>query len=444
MFNDIFNSALSSRERNVRYYKEKTRIENEVKRKDDNERLLKNVVGYMNVDYKTDNCSLELLNLINKYNFQILSYEKNFDVREYDDDEPVEVYRCKKNNWTFDICHYSDFNIREGIFNITALKNVVTGKEVDFYCDLGCRATDELKLNVFLKLMNFNGEKQYIENEYKVFFDVPGLLCKMGVVCNIINENYTIKNAGFICEIDYSSSSLVREDDRKHRFYLKFEQNYTKDSELVIFENSNIDEMNMFVEFNIETKNRLKYRNHQDLNELVKCMDAFYEQINGRMGYEENGIYYSNNDIVEYLNSIINDKRIYDKTNHYLIRLDGYKGKYNCRANKYTGQEIFVSKNLVINDAGYWAEGEEINNSHITVEYNRNDDKDCCILTILNYIYKDADSYFEDIIDNDDYYLELNPIFLVGEVKIKGTYTYIMRCLDDYIKGMMKIYEIIE
>lgn len=450
MFDKIFKQAVISRKNNVAAYEERLRLEKEKKEREEAEKALKNVVRYMNVDYRDNNCSSELLHLIDKYEFEVLSYEQNLNSDDienplYYGEEPLEIYRCKKNNWTFEIKNYPDCDINEGIFSICNLKNISTGEKVDFYCDLGCRNTSDNKLNSFLNLTNFNSEKQYIKERYAKFFEIPSLLISKGVECKVIEEDYTLEGCGFLCEVNYSLSPLLNKGDKAKVFFLKFTINFIGNAELFVLKNKN--------DFRIETlctyshtdaKYKFQYNSGADIDELIRCMNCFYEQINKRIGYLEGDRYYSNLDIVKYFDSIMKDEKLHSKTNHYLVKFENCYGRYKNTANKYKGQEIYISKNLVINDAGIWAEGDEINNSHITIEYNTNKDDKNCILNIKNYIYKDMDSVTETSMHNGVFYVDLKPEFMIDEIEIKGSYLYIMEYLDKYIKTIFKIYEIIE
>lgn len=445
MFDKIFHKATISRENNAALYQEMLRLEKERKAKEESENSLKNTVRYMNVDYRSDNCSDELLELIDQYEFEILSYEKNLN-DELDSDTWLEIYRCRKNNWTFEIKNYPDYDIEEGIYSIGNLKNILIGRDVNFYCDLGCRNTCQSELDAFIRLLDCNSEKQYVEETYKEFYDIPLLLVRNGMDCTVIEEDFTIGKGGFTCKIDFSSSPLKKEKDKVTVLYLKFRHYIDKDSQLFVCR----EDERKFVSFHrysdddSDLKYYFNYTDRNDIDELVKCINCFYEHSNRRVGYLEEGKYYSNHDVIKYFKSVMDNNEIFEKRNHHLIRMEDIYGSSNCCVNKYKGVEIYVGKNLIINDAGGWAEGDEINSSHITVEYNTNKDNKSCVLSIKNYIYKNTDSIYDTIFEDHIYDIRLNPTFMVDELEIKGSFSYIMKCLDEYVTNMMKIYEILK
>lgn len=443
MFNKIMNEARESRNRNIIEYKKIIEEEKKVKANIEAEKALKNAARYTNVDYRKDCYSKELLALIDKYEFEILSYEKNFNISEDDIfnlDQILEIYRCKFNNWHFEIKNYSDYDIEEGIFVVTNIKNVKTNEEIIFNCDLGCRNSNQQKLNNFLSFLKYDTEKEYVQSVYGEYLQIPFALIKEGLTCNIIEESLSLQNPVFIYEIDYSKQA-EKCKCRYYKIFINVKLNVDNNPKLYITDNYK-EQHYAFLNYGEDLVYTFPFENQKDLMELMKCLDAYYEHINGNIGFLQNGKRYKNRDAYNYFDKIIKDDSISNKRNSNFVRIEDYNGHNKQLVNKYNGLELFVSKSLVLGDAGYWSEGEEINNSKITICYDTNIDKDNCILNIKNYIYKNSDDYMKELFVDNDYCIVIDDLFKVDEIEFKGSYLDVINTVDKYINELFDIYNI--
>ena len=427
-FDIIFKKAQEVKIENDKVDQERKKIQkiNEAKEK------IKVAGGYTTNDYRKSNCSTELLNLIDKYNFKIKSYIKNADYGEFYH-ELLETYYCEFNNWSFTINNYSDVDIAEGIFQVSNIKNKITGEKVDFYCDLGCRNTSYIQLEKFIKFLSFKSNSEFVEDYYGEYMKLPKLLIKNGVDCEIVKEEYSLNSIGTILKID-------------EKVYLGFGRDYEDQVFIKLSDKIKRHTVRDELVYNFE------YKSEQDIEELIKCIKCFKEHVEGKVGFLESGKYFGNKAIERYIDKFIDSVKKsedgYEKWNHYLFKLrpihddDFMLESFGKKINKYNGIEIYKKYELIFNDYSQWAIGDKTNKSIITIEYNTKEDKENCILDINNSINTSADDTnlyaydeYEDYEDGDDDYNVIN-------VVEKGSFSYIMSKLNDYIESMCKIYEV--
>jgi hypothetical protein len=387
------------------------------------------------INYETDCYSEELLGLIKQYKFEIESYEKFTDI-DYDDYCPtLEIYYCNFNNWNFEIKNFSDVDIEEGIFAIGKVKHVVTGEELEFYCDLGCRNTGKEKLNHFLDFITYNSLQDYVNEKYEKYVLLPKLLKEQGY--NIEEVNYSFK-------LNEPQGYLKLAD----KLFVKVYRAWMDDFKLVVTNdykwdvNSANDSVN-----NVWNKKAyfFNYNSINDIEELCKCIDAFKDDMKGKIGYQERDLYYGNDDIIRLFNEFetSNNK---EERNTYLIQIKhknywdrrGYDEDNSVITNKYKGLEIYTETELTFNDASQWSKGNLINKSIITFKYDKREDSNKCKLIIDNYIYETEDDILDFDYDEEEY--KYKPA--KNKVEISGTFTELYEILEEYIRNMFKIHDI--
>lgn len=431
-FKSIFKIAKKVKIENAEIDEERKKL----KKIEEAKKKIKIVSEYKSNDYRKNNCSEELLGIIDKYNFNIKSYVRgNCD----DYDELLETYYCEFNNWIFQVKNYSDVDIEEGVFAVSDLRNIVTGENVAFYCDLGCRNTSELRLEKFIKCLSFKSEAEFAESYYKDYIKLPELLVNNGLNCDIVEKNYTLQSIDAILKI-YDG------------VYLGFRSDYT-DKIKIVLSNSQIYLKGRTVGKYL--KYYFDYHGDEDIEELVKCIKAFKEHVDGRFGYFECGEYFQNKNIEKYMNNFISSVKCnddgYNKWNHYLIKVFDKSGS-NVNINKYNGLEIFKKYELTFNDFSQWSVGNKTNKSIITIKYDTKKDREYCELNIKNYVYTFEDQSSDLYIHNDNEYDEedvwmfsevlLNEKYMVANVVKKGSFIYVLGVLKEYIESMCEIHEI--
>lgn len=387
------------------------------------------------VNYETNCYSEELLSLIKKYNFKIESYEKFTDI-DYDDYCPtLEIYYCNFNNWNFEIKNFSDVDIEEGIFAIGKVKHVINGEELEFYCDLGCRNTGEDKLNHFLDFITYNSLQEYVNEKYEKYIMLPKLLKEQG---------YNVEEIDYSFKLNEPQGYLKLAD----KLFVKVYRAWMDDFKLVVTNdykwdvNSANDSIN-----NIWNKKAyfFDYNSMDDINELCKCIDAFKDDQAGRIGYIEDNLYYNNNNIIRFFDGLKTEKNR-ESFNTYLVQVEnknywdrrGYDEENSVITNKYKGLEMYVKTELIFNDARSWSEGNLINKSIFTFEYDKRKNADKIKLTIDNYISESEDDILE--FDNDSEEYKYKPSG--SKVEIYGNFTELYLVLEEYVHNMFKIHEI--
>lgn len=451
MFEHIFLKAKEVKCNNEEQFRISKVRTDEKKASEEAIRNLKVVSGYVNVDYKVDNCSNELLSLISRYGFEIKSYEKNLEEKESYYDELLETYFCEYKNWQFSIKNYSDVDIPEGIFAIGDIKHSKTREKVDYYCDLGCRNTSNDRLDKLLRFFEYDSEKEFCNEEYKEYINLPKYLKGKGLNIEVKYDNFTLKSPGLaiLVKFDEVYGSLKNNKD----VIIRVTNSLNCDVNIAI---STHDELkNDFTMYSSDLRYgefgyNFKYNSKDDIDELIKCTKAYHDHINGKIGFYENEKFYTNRVVEKFFKNLKNNKEAYEKWNYYLVKVKELesnlriKRKYGKRmVNKYEGIEIASDFELTFNDASQWSEGDKINNSFISVTYNKNIDKDNCILYIENYVYKDSDEYLVFEYHDEygyEYNRDINQEFLVGAVEYRGSFTDVMTRLKQYVYSMCDIH----
>lgn len=400
-----------------------------------------------NIDYEIDCYSKELLQLIKKFNFEIQSYEKFFDFDVYDYAPTLETYYCKKNNWQFVINNVSDCDIPEGIFSLTNIKNINSEEKSDVYCDLGCRNTGKERLNTILELFEYNSMKEYISSKYSIYFELPSLLRTHG---------YTVKAVDFSFDLNEANGYLKLDNSN---VFVKVYRAWYDDLKLVVTNNNQWNVNYSNDNFSRDVGYYFNYTSSSDIQELIKCIEAFKSHIRGEIGYPMLGTYYSNSDVYQLFDSLRDTNDYYKECwNHYHITVDhtrfndsrGYDTN-SLIVNKYTGLEIYTRTTLKFNDAAQWSIGDNVNASYITFIYDKRISNKCKLI-IDNIIYK---SHHPDIYelecdyeceDGDIYEFETTVIPTKHENAIRlefdGDFMELHNILLNYVHTMCEIHNI--
>lgn len=455
MFEDILSKARISKDSNNVKYKQKKKEADELQAQKEAEKTLKVVAGYTNTDYRKENCSSELLGLIDRYGFEIKSYELNMEEQESYYDTLLETYHCKYKDWLFDVNNYSDVDIAEGIFSVTNLKNLKTGEKVEYYCDLGCRNTGEGDLKKLLRFLDCRTEKEFAKKEYAACMELPSILRQAGIDVDVKVEKFTLDHPCLAISINYENKDNQGKYIRYKKVLIRMLSHLGDELQIFITKDKgwemNSDRYLSPISYG-ERFYSFKYNSSDDVDELIKCIDAYYDHINGNIGFFEDDKFYSNGDVDKFFEGLRNDKKAYDKWNYYAIRVNGvtpsyrkYESNRHNILDKYKGIELNTETEIVFNDAGQWSEGDEINKSIIKVVYDKNIDSNNCILNIENYIYTDDDEYLQEVYDDEsayEYSMKMNPQFMVGQVEFRGSFSEVMAKIKEYVYNMCKIYEI--
>lgn len=433
-FDIIFNHAKKK-------FSENEKIIASLKEKEEYEKMIKKEVeknkrrGTTSSDNpEIDNCSDELLSLIKQFNFNIESYEKiEFDENQNSWDRELEIYYCSYGDWQFKITHIEDVDITEGIFVVNEILNKETTEKVDFYCDFGCRNTSECRRNEFILFLQYNSLDLYISDKYSHYLELPNLLSQKGYVVEKNDFKFYLNNPKGYLKID-------------DNLYVKIYSAWWDDLKTVIT-NDNKWDINSSND-NFSKAYYFEYNSTLDFDELCKCIEAFKEEQQGRIGYydEEEKVYYSNKDIMNFYNSL-RDKDDYYKHcwNNYLIEIKhedhwdkkGYEEENSRIINKYKGLEIYLKTKLTFNGDDRMNPEFNKNSSYITFEYDKRK-SDKCRLLIQYYSFKeDLEDY-----DYEKQETKISNEKLISSFEHYGSFKDLMYLLESYVNEMIKIHQI--
>lgn len=438
----VFENAKKAYEENLLTHSEK---EKKVKQEKEEKNFLvakKRETKESNVNYEKDCYSKELLELIKKFKFEIQSYEKFFDFDEDDYAPTLEKYWCKKNNWQFEIENIRDYDIEEGIFSLSEIKNIASEEKLDFYCDLGCRNTGDERLNTVLELFEFEFIDEYISSKYSLYFELPGLLRANGYPVEEIDFSFKLNEPNGYLKLDKN-------------VFLKVYRAWHDDLKLVVTNDKRWDVNSSNDSSSSDIGYYFDYTSSDDIPELIKCIEAFKSHIRGEIGFPMFGMYFKSSDVYNIFDSL-RDKENYFKEcwNHYHITVEHLKfwdergyAKNPLVVNKYIGLEIYTRTILKFNDAAQWSIGDNVNVSSITFIYDKRI-SDKCKLIIDNMICKSNDEAIYEFEYNyeDDNEAKNNVIPEKHEKAVRlefdGNFMELYETLTSYIHTMCKIHNI--
>lgn len=360
-------------------------------------------MGLVDDNYETNHRSEELLELIKKYDFIIHGYKLETDIDEDDYEALLETYFCEKNDWTFTISNYEDLDIDEGIFAIRQIKNIETGEEIDFYCDLGCRNTPKEQLDIFLNFLSYNSLEAYSKTVYPYIYSLPYLLESQGYKVELIDFSIGLENCyGFmLINNEISISFELKKDGLICSLGLM--KNKTKYKKYAAY--------------------KLDYNNDLDFGKLCDMLDAFSKHIHGECGFLENGKYYTQNDFSDFLRSFKDKENPYKESwNHYHIKID--EEVYDNLISKYTGQEILTHATISFNDAAQWSIGKTACLCKLDLSYHSKKDPSNCYLYMFFY---EKEDYNEVLLDT---------------LSFKGSFSEMCEVVRSYVTKMADIFDL--
>lgn len=385
---------------------------------------------------ETDNCSEELYEYIQEFGFTIDSYEKyelTFDRYGYPVDETLEMYYCSFGAWEFKIRNVADVDIEEGIFSLSEIIHKETGEKVNFYCDLGCRNTSEARRDEVLDFLTYPSLETYIQDAYGKYLRLPELLRKKGLNVEEIDFSFGLNSPKGYLTIEKN-------------LYVKVYRAWFDDLKVVVTNDSTWDVNSSNDHWGRKKAYYFDYRSVDDIDELIRCIKAFKEEQEGKIGYYENGQYYRNQDVVDFYDSLRSKEDYYkDAWNHYEIQIEhnnkwdqrGYEEEESTVLNKYKGLELFVTTELTFNDAAQWSKGDLINKSFITFEYDKRK-SDQCRLFIQNYVYEDELTYYDE--EKESHVIDETKC--VATFEQFGSFLELMEILKSYVYTMIDIHEV--
>lgn len=433
---NIFEIAIKTHKENKEMNEKKQKEQAERALREKQQEIKKRTTDVQKHNPEESNFSDELYDYIQEFGFVIESYEKheeNIGKDSYFEDNPIEVYYCSYGAWQFTVKHYEDIDIPEGIFSLTDIVHKETLEPVSFYCDLGCRNTQEERRDILLDFLTYPTLEMYIQDGYGKYFRLPDLLRKKGF--NVIENDFSFDL--------YETKGYLTVDEN---VYVKVFRGWYEDLKLVVTNDPYWNSNSSNDDWGGDKAYYFDFYSVDCIDELVKCIAAFKDDQDGKIGYFENGHYYSNMDVHAFYQSLRKKEEYYsDAWNHYHIRLDhinewderGYGEERSTVLNKYKGLELFVKTELSFNDAAQWSKGDWKNKSLITFEYDRRKSEKCRLL-IQNYVYENSLTYYDEELEEQ----LTDETKLVGSIEQEGSFLELLDVLKVYIYTMAEIHEI--
>jgi hypothetical protein len=355
-----------------------------------------------------------------------------YDAREY--------YYCSNDKWNVEIRNLLWDADLGTILQVLKLINKENGQEVDFYCDLWCQNTGENKLRQFKYLLNHT-YNEYIENEFGLYFTLPKLLREKGF--DVIENDFKFNTSECLGNLEIS------QHNKNTKSYLTISHDWS--IRVSLHSKLKEDIFNKNISYDV------KYKSKQDIDTLAEVINKHLEHIEGKVGYLEDGRYYTNHDIErlfdEYERKFDNVTDMSDSYKYDYWNIEEYSDRkpteeetneYNrmCKIaeiNHHTGAEIYKKYEVLINHNAYHFGGVGIH-YEFEIIYNLNIDKDNCILNVKQTTSKYVGR--NNVLHDENLENEISEE--VNTYSIKGTFTHIEDTLTEFLDGLSKLSKIEE
>lgn len=318
-------------------------------------------------NYKKNSKQVKTLELLN---FQINRFEKGKNLSDYGNHD---TYYCQYNDWVFVVKYFKDPDIEEGILALYDPINTKTKEVVRFYCDLWCNNTSKERLNDLLYILN-NGVNKFMKKKYSHLIELPEFLIEKGLEIIIVDYEFSPN-----CCHGHIKVILKDYGFKENTCIIKVSDVSSEGSTLVLMK-----EKTECLFGHYQNKHRFNYKGKEDIEELIRCIKCFLEEVNGEYGYYENDRFYNGKDIDKLINEIkwFAKKYYYEDYNYNRIDIsDSVIGNLKAE-NHYKGVEIY-KKYKVVFDNCFPENGKTIRQTYyITFEYDKNKDDKNCLLEI--------------------------------------------------------------
>jgi len=369
------------------------------------------------INYETENCSNKLLETIRDLGLTIKGYAKGNFLRygpEYK--ELLEIYLCEYGPWEFNIKHFSDVDIEEGLFIISQLNNLVNGETIKLFLDLGCQTNSMKKLETFKSILKHDSKESFIKNRYKNYLDIPELLheSNLSIIKNTLKFNI----------LDISGYLELFKD-----VYLRMIVEDSGDTVQIAITNSKTWNNGFLFPANekgVQVYN-VDYVDKSNLPILIETIYNFFDHINGKVGFFENGIYHSNSHFEEFLNSFRDKEYIkaesWEKDDIEIIKLEDWNNPQPF-INKMTGIELYSDGEIIFNSSEDSCCDNISMGCYYTIIYDKKEHPEYCRLIIVHFT-SDIDG--RSIKEHQTFH---------------GKYIELCEIIEKYVKKMSEIFEI--
>jgi hypothetical protein len=349
---------------------------------------------------------------------------------EADDYDAMEFYFCSNDRWNVYIRNLLYDADLGSVLQVLDLTDKFSGEKVHFYCDLWCKNTSKSKLEQLKILLDISFE-DYIDLEFGIYFDLPELLTHRGYI--VKNHNYTFDATSCLGFLEISNPELNKKT-------CKLTISHANSVETLLQKMEDIFSLNKVIY-------RFEYKEEDDIVTLCEMIDCFLLQIDGKHGFFENGVHYTNTQVDDFFKA---RKKLFpytnDETNSWNNQWDrenmsdndweAYrKMKLFTEINHYNGAEIYKKYKIHLNRDSCHSGGID-NIYEFEIFYNTNFDKENCVITIkhteASYIGYNNINRENENIDNTIYKNEM-------DVVLKGSYLEVMGSLDQFLKDLAEL-----
>lgn len=351
-------------------------------------------------------------------------------------------FYCGKNNYRFLIEFDDDCDCAPGILHLRGLIDTNTNNKLDVSCDLYCHNQSKEKLNDFLSLIDSKNYDEYISKRFGHLFELIDLLKKTKYDVSCPNElipknNCHINSFDFNFVITLTENNSQREctliPHNEHLYISRTLKQINVDNMTTgwFYEQTNMD-INCFNLNVISTAFKFDYRSALDFDELLKCIECYFEHKNGEYGYLQNGMYF-------------NETHIKEKIDHLNNSRLNQRLQYNSVSNNYYGPDFNVDI-IYVPDTKMLAlyrlrristEPYIYDCYHIRIFYDKNF-SDYCVLTIQgkfrnltdigNDFYSNREELKHDI---HTYTFDIAPVF-----EMNGTFMECFSKMNEFFDRM--------
>lgn len=370
-------------------------------------------------------------------------------------DTKVYKFYCKRKYYKFIIEFIDDCDCEPGLLYVDNIIDDRTGKKIEIKCDLYCQNTGSYELNNFLTLIESESLEDFVNKRYTKLLLLFDYFEKYSIKINdvdraqLIDYNALLDNHNYLsfristprgeciillphynengetCDYIFVGPTVTDYNNNKAKSFMKLIENKNDKGETGSVKIDRTYFYHGYKECCLYTK----FDDSTSVENIIELINCHFNNTEGKVGYEENGTYYTSETIKLYLKSrSISFKDYTDYYNGPIIGVviylsslswDYYDG-LNFRQNKdlYNINYPYDMYKLV-----FWFDKAD-KNCHLSIEGK------------YKLINKLSEKYYStktlDVIEE----------FKVFEpLEITGTFTEVFNSLKDIIVKIQKIFE---
>ena len=356
------------------------------------------------------------------------------------------MFKCRKNNYTFNAEYDDDCDCYPGIFRVKDIIQISPEIKIgsgDLRLE---KHSDKMPVENknFVTLLNSPNYDTYVQTRFGHLLRLPGLLRSKGIEVvysePLISPNHHHLNDHFnytyVLTIKTSNDEfdIVLNDGHDGEYYLYFNETLHQQNEInkqndgkYYYEKKKYD-WNVFHHAKQIHRMKVKYQSDDDFNNLLNCINIYHNWKTGAYGYWENDQFYNEKHITAFQNFSLKGA---DSTHENF-----YKYEFNVYGQSYGDHSWpVVYHKYHVEDAEY-----PMDDYGITFYYDSADDPDNCVVTIEGKWY--------DATPISNKYYQDNEVFVKSTVTIKdiaptfvfrGKYSECIAKLKEFDQQMAEI-----